>query len=333
MTLRLLLLASCLAAPLAAAQERSVRDEALDTMAGVISAAVVKSDTNAAVFHGSYDWHSAVHGHWALLRIHRLTGRHGDAAAWVDASLARPGLRDEARVLEQQPRFEMPYGRAWLLRLAIEHELWSRERGGARPRRMRPIAALAAKSLVAHWRRTPPSPTSDEYESASWALAQMYAWARHAGDAELQAEVEGHVRRSFLGADAIDLGQDRARPTFFSRFAGWSYLVATVQGKDGLAAFLSARPVKDDQLAPIAGLLPQPHHLGMNWSRALALRTMARLAPDDAERGRLERAFAAHVKQGLRSHERFVGDYYAYDHWVPQFAVYALTDGDSPPAR
>jgi hypothetical protein len=36
-------------------------------------------------------------------------------------------------------------------------------------------------------------------------------------------------------------------------------------------------------------------------------------------------AFDAHVEAATAHHEAKVGDVRAYRHWVPQFAVYALT--------
>ena len=64
----------------------------------------------------------------------------------------------------------------------------------------------------------------------------------------------------------------------------------------------------------------------MNWSRAWALRALARRAPDAATRARLENAYLEHVRAGMRQHAAHAGDFMAYDHWVPQFAVYALTE-------
>ena len=63
-----------------------------------------------------------MHGHWALLRLARVTGdaRFSDAAL---GELTPDRIAAEAARLRGEPAFEMPYGRAWLLRLAIEHAL------------------------------------------------------------------------------------------------------------------------------------------------------------------------------------------------------------------
>src|SRR4051794_27244767 len=85
-----------------------------------IADAIRRRDTPHAIFHGCYDWHSAVHGHWALLRIARVTGEQRFAEVATD-ELTPDRLATEATLLRDQPHFELPYGRAWFLRLAIEY--------------------------------------------------------------------------------------------------------------------------------------------------------------------------------------------------------------------
>ena len=63
------------------------RDAALIELGRAIHTAAQREDTGHAVFHGCYDWHSAVHAHWALLRVARVTGQTEALAAWVEAQL------------------------------------------------------------------------------------------------------------------------------------------------------------------------------------------------------------------------------------------------------
>jgi hypothetical protein len=74
-------------------------------------------------FWGSYDWHSAVHGHWTLVRALRREPE----AAWADEvraalslTLTRDTLAAEHAFVAARPGFERPYGLAWLLQLAAE---------------------------------------------------------------------------------------------------------------------------------------------------------------------------------------------------------------------
>src|SRR5258705_300861 len=86
-------------------------------------------------FFGSFDWHSAVHGHWTLARLARF---HPDAPFAADAraalarSLTDANLAAEHSFVARPERagFERPYGLAWLLHLAAEPHAWRHEGGG-----------------------------------------------------------------------------------------------------------------------------------------------------------------------------------------------------------
>jgi hypothetical protein len=302
------------------------RDQILARMAPIIARSIARKDTDHPVFHGCYDWHSAVHGHWALLRIARVTGRHQDAAREVDKSLDTEGIARESKFLQEHQRFELPYGRAWFLRLAIEFELWAGESRTPDPHRLRAMADDVAKSLLAHYNAQPPTPGSHDYRNASWALVQLDAYAVHTKDGALREKIQSLIRAHMLKPADVPSFQDDARSSeFFSRFGNWAYLIALTQDQTTLASFLRDHPLPDEVIRPV-GLLPGAHHLGMTWSRAWALRSLNRLAPDPATRARFERAFFDHVATGMRQHEIHSGNYTVYDHWVPQFAVYAITE-------
>src|SRR6185369_7755260 len=80
-------------------------------------------------FYGCYDWHSAVHGHWLLVRLTRLNPEAPFAPQARDAlakSLTAGNLAIEASYLGRKGRetFERPYGLAWLLALDLELREW-----------------------------------------------------------------------------------------------------------------------------------------------------------------------------------------------------------------
>ncbi len=70
--------------------------------------------TGGGLFNGNYDWHSAVHAHWALLAITRV---HGDGSLdpQLRERLTPEALGRERAYLNANPQFELPYGQAWLL--------------------------------------------------------------------------------------------------------------------------------------------------------------------------------------------------------------------------
>jgi hypothetical protein len=81
-------------------------------------------------FYGCLDWHSAVHGHWLLVRLLRAVPdlAHADAIrAALDANLTATHLVAEAAYFTAPLRgsYERPYGWAWLLQLAGELHAWA----------------------------------------------------------------------------------------------------------------------------------------------------------------------------------------------------------------
>lgn len=315
-------------------------EAALDAFSVLVASNIARKDTQFPVFHGCIDWHSAVHGHWALLRIAR-TGRRPEGAAAADRSLEPVRLEREAALLKENPAFEMPYGRAWFLRLAGEHARWSRETGGRDPERLRPMARAVAASMLEYYERFPPTPHSREYLNASWALAQLFAWFDFDENKEGKERVQRHLKEKFLVGGGPGFGDDKSIAEFFSPFGMWSYFITTVGTTEQINDFLAPRDFPETELHPVERYIPSPHraakepkptahHFGMNWSRAWALKALGRKASDSALRERFARAYQDHVRRGFADHAVHARDYGAYGHWVPQFAVYALTDLDAP---
>src|SRR3954464_11833219 len=76
-------------------------------------------------FYGSYDWHSAVHMHWLLVRVLRLYPTGDDArriADGLDRHLNAAAIERELAYFRSRAgrTFERPYGWAWLLELQAE---------------------------------------------------------------------------------------------------------------------------------------------------------------------------------------------------------------------
>jgi hypothetical protein len=82
-----------------------------------------------AAFYGCFDWHSAVHGHWMLIRLLRLYP-DCSAAVRIRDQLGRhfslANMQAEAAYFDERENrgFERMYGWAWALRLTAELHKW-----------------------------------------------------------------------------------------------------------------------------------------------------------------------------------------------------------------
>jgi len=300
------------------------RVERLHTLAPVILSAVGNQDTPSPIFHGCFDWHSAVHGVYSLYAIYNRTGDE----LYLEAARqhARPELvAGELGYMRQAwlEREENPYGFAWMLVLVETQE---RATGGLE---LRPLADFAVERITARLADVDEesafqSAVNDAYGNLSWALLHLARWARHAGDDDLLALARGIARRHLVGDRldaALPLGSD-AGATLEFMAPGLMRLAAlgSVLGDDGREHIDRVLPA-DFTLPPFT--TPTTiHGGGVNFFRAFALLHLyaatgrASLAEDVAN------VFAYQLG---RTDLWRSGDY-QHRHWIAQIGVRVIDD-------
>jgi hypothetical protein len=269
-----------------------------------------RKDTDHPAFKGCVDWHSAVHGVWALLAYQRATG-DTQYAALVASILDKQALAREREHLRQSPMFEMPYGRAWFLRLAIEH----RKLTGSDD--LSPFAEDVAASMRDYYRVRRIDRFSGAYKSDSWALINLLDYARDRHLAALEADVMGWVKKDFVEVDPR-CPPASERGEFMAVCTNWAALVARVLAKSDYAAWLDRFIAVNELPTPVAQA-DSDHEFGLNFSRAWGLWDMY------AKSGRADvaKAYAAHFNRGFAPDSNWRGSYMAVGHWVAQFGMFA----------
>ncbi len=95
-------------------------------------------------FHGCFDWHSAVHGHWLMARAARAfpdSDLAGEVARVLDEQITPEKISKELVVFEDEDlnrNFERTYGWSWLLKL--QEELLRSPNGTRWSRALQPMA-------------------------------------------------------------------------------------------------------------------------------------------------------------------------------------------------
>ncbi|WP_380781081.1 DUF2891 domain-containing protein [Sphingomonas sp. R86520] len=281
------------------------------------------------VFHGSFDWHSCVHGWWQVMRLARLfpdMAQAGAIEALADRMLVPDRIEGELAYLDRPNTggFERPYGWAWLL--ALHDELAQRsDRSWAAA--VEPLARAFARRFSAYLPKLIYPVRSGKHDCTAFALVHAVRWAR-TYDVPLADLIEARARVWF--------GQDRdCRPWEPS---GEDFLSATLCEATLMQMILGA-----DFPQWLAGFLPDPYgaatmclrtpavvtdrsdgrlaHLdGVNLSRAWCWRRIADALPDPAR----ARAIAdAHLAEALPH----LADDYMGEHWLATFALLALEAG------
>jgi hypothetical protein len=288
-------------------------------------------------FFGSYDWHSAVHMHWLLVRVLRLQPQVAEAAEIVgllDTRLIEPVMSVELRYLQSPAgrTFERPYGWAWLLELRAELERLTNSdaRAVAWAAAVDPLARELAMRLASFIASAAYPIRAGMHANTAFACLLAHDYATVCHDAALAQAVGGAIARWY--------GQDRDAPTayepsltdFLSPCLAEAAAMRLATSAEGFAAWhdefftaglgsLAAPPVVGDRHDP------QIAHLdGLSLSRAWMLTRIAEALPaGHAQRQELQEAASRHLAAGL---PWTVGGDYVGEHWLASFAALALGD-------
>jgi hypothetical protein len=291
-------------------------------------------------FYGCFDWHSAVHGHWLLVRLLRDgnldAAAQAEAIAKLEANLNTQTIAGELANFQRTARgsWERPYGWAWLLQLTAELREWDS------PDAKRWLAALEPleADIVAATKDWLPKLAYPirlgTHNQSAFALTLMYDWAIVADDAEFKTLIENRSR-NFHGADVnCPLAYEPSGEDFLSPCLMEADLMRRVlpqyEFTQWLSAFLPTIPTDGsaDWLAPAIVLDASDGKLvhldGVNSSRAWNLFNIARALPDDdPRRASLVAAAEIHRDAGV---EAVSDEHYSGSHWLASFATYLMTD-------
>jgi hypothetical protein len=273
-------------------------------------------------FSGSFDWHSAVHGHWCVARLARL---HPDAdfapaaRAWLARSLTPAHLDSELDYLRAPGRegFERPYGLAWILELALEvGEV------------MAPLEALAAERLLAGWEKLSVPVRSGEHSQTAFAMGFAWDWAERSHHAAYAARLSALAHR-FYGEDTdAPVAYDLSAADFLSPVLAEADVMRRVLEPRAFDTWLATFLPDLDRtwLTPVSAVDRADgklsHWDGLNLSRAWMLESIAEALAPGERRSLLEAAARRHREAGLAA---CLSPHFAGAHWLGSFAVYLLT--------
>ena len=273
-------------------------------------------------FYGSYDWHSAVHMHWLLVRVLRLYPGLPDArriAALFDVHLSPQTIRTELSYFETPAgrTFERPYGWAWLLQLQAEllrvgDHRWCEA--------VRPLAAELARRMARFASGAPYPIRAGSHGNTAFACMLALDYARTSGDEKLDKAVRDAAMRWYNNDRDAPLAYEPSLDDFLSPALVEAALMKEVLPPAQFSAwsrnFFPSDPSRALKPPLVADRTDakQSHLDGLCLSRAWCLR---KLGYADAARLHLEAALP-HV----------VGGDYVGEHWLASFAALAL--GDEP---
>jgi hypothetical protein len=281
-------------------------------------------------FYGSYDWHSAVHMHWLLVRLLRLhpgLPQRDDIVRVLDAHLSGASIAVERAYFDGpgSRTFERPYGWAWVLELQAEAlrlapmlaaaKRWSEALAplaGYLSQRMSEFVALAAYPI-----------RMGMHANTAFAAILSLDYARVAKDGALEDAIGKAARKWYAGDRNAPLAYEPSLADFLSPALVEAQLMKSVLGADEFAKWLAAflpdglGPLSTPPVVPDRSDAQLAHLDGLSLSRAWALRRLGDLLSGSGA------VADAHLAAGL---PQVVGGDYVGEHWLASFAALALCD-------
>jgi hypothetical protein len=290
-------------------------------------------------FYGCYDWHSAVHGHWLLVRLARLYPYEPlaqEARRALARSFTAENLAAEARYLNGAGRqtFERPYGLAWLLQLAAELREWDDVDARRWSVALQSLED-AAVSRFSSWLPKLPRPVrTGEHSNTAFALGLALDSARTAGRKDFEELLVARIRDYYLRDAACPLSYEPSGEDFLSPCLAEADAVRRVlppgEFAQWLRRFLPRIDLEPTRVTDVTdGKL---YHLaGLNFSRAWMLDGIASALPAQHARRKPLEALAARLAEAGFAAIR--AEHYEGGHWLGSFAVYYATPRGVPHAH
>ncbi len=281
------------------------------------------------IFHGSFDWHSCVHGWWQVMRLARLFPDLPVAdkvRARADAMLVPDKVAGELAYFARPygGTASRPYGWAWLMALHGELERHVAPWAAA----IEPLAQYLAERMTAYLAKlTYPIRVGTHFNSA-FACTLAHQWAK-SHDPELMLLIERRGQ-DWFGDDRACQAWEPDGDAFLSPALTEALLMSHVLGRDDFAAWFASFLSEADSARPVALFEPAfvsdrsdgkiAHLDGLNLSRAWCWKRIAvRLAPHP-----LEPLFAAAAQRHIEAALPHIASDYMGEHWLATYALLAL---------
>src|SRR5699024_6693125 len=142
-------------------------------------------------FYGCFDWHSSVHGHWALIRLLKEFSELSQAEEIKEKLLENISKQNIAKEVyyfstTEHKNSERPYGWAWLLKLAEEIHTWDDEIAQTLENNLQPLTDLMVNNFKEFLPKLTKPIRVGEHQNTAFALVFVYDYAESVNNKDLK---------------------------------------------------------------------------------------------------------------------------------------------------
>lgn len=316
-------------------------NEEYPNKAGHISESATTNEHYSALhpaFHGCFDWHSDVHGHWMLVKLLQTYPQIANADSirkQLENDLSAEKIQGEAAYYSNfklAKNYERPYGWAWLLKLDEALLSWKNNPQAQHwHQNLQPLAAVIRKTWMDFLPNQHYPDRSGMHSNTAFSLTLALDYARIAKDTTFENLIVSRSKDYFLQDKNIPSSWEPNATDFLSPSLEEADLMRRVLPKKDFAKwfhqFYSTQTLHHLYETPV---ITDPsdymlvHLIGLGLSRAWCFQAIANaLGSFDKEYQPLMNAAKKHMATML---PYVYASNYGGQHWLATFSVYALTE-------
>ncbi len=283
-------------------------------------------------FYGCFDWHSAVHGHWSMVRLLRTYPDLEQAARLqtvLRVNLSKENIAQEVAYFESphNKNFERTYGWGWLLKLTEELHTWDDPLARELEQNLQPLTDIIVDKLITYLPKLQYAVRVGTHSNTAFALAFAWDYAETVGHEALMQSIRDRALYFYKKDKGCPLGWEPSGADFLSPcFEELDLMRRILPQEEFMPWVVQFMPTlhQTDFDIPVARVGDREdgqlvHLDGLNFSRAWVFHGLAKVYPNRF--GHLTSLAEKHLAY---SFPNLVGDSYEGGHWLGSFAIYAL---------
>ena len=285
-------------------------------------------------FYGCWDWHSAVHGHWAMVKILKdfpeISNRE-IILSKLDKNLSKENLNKEYEFFKQKfaNGFERTYGWAWLMKLYSELLSWDYEKAQIWAINMKPLVDLLSERTILFLDKLSKPLRPGTHANTAFSFSLMIEYAQIADDKALFNKIKDFSIKNFLGDINCPVKYEPSGTDFISpclaeaglmslllnnsEFNKWLYKFLPSFDKRNFGSIINPPEVLDPKDPGIG------HLIGLMFHRAWTLKDIAEKLDSKTDKKLFQSIAKKHSKKG---YDIMFESGYGGEHWLATFAIY-----------
>jgi len=285
-------------------------------------------------FYGCWDWHSAVHGHWAMVKILKdfpeISNRE-IILSKLDKNLSKENLNKEYEFFKQKfaNGFERTYGWAWLMKLYSELLSWDYEKAQIWAINMKPLVDLLSERTILFLDKLSKPLRPGTHANTAFSFSLMIEYAQIADDKALFNKIKDFSIKNFLGDINCPVKYEPSGTDFISpclaeaglmslllnnsEFNKWLYKFFPSFDKRNFGSIINPPEVLDPKDPGIG------HLIGLMFHRAWTLKDIAEKLDSKTDKKLFKSIAKKHSKKG---YDIMFESGYGGEHWLATFAIY-----------